>query len=313
MFNISLTREGNNLTYYEGSQLSSHGHGILGAIYVAKGLCPNATHHLLGGNLTAYTVTEYVGLFCTDAQSAGRYRIAVQANYAFGPFPDESATTSQGHVGPDHTPLAQNDPRALAKQQVGYGSYRLQVLHLPFLEGRVAPGESRPICAAYGQWRSFYVDTTSAADATLDIHLTGALSNVYVRANALPIRRTTAVAGSFDVIAPPRHATITASPCDVLTTTRWYFSTWMEAEGTALDQGVAPIVLNMEVALQDARLNLSEVVAPRIFGGRGYACCGAMRIFRLPQVRIWPHRPGGKRKVAIGRGGGLESYAMLGT
>eukprot|EP00966_Prymnesium_polylepis_P289880 6695882-Prymnesium_polylepis.1 len=40
----------------------------------------------------------------------------------------------------------------------------------------------------------------------------------------------------------------------------------------------------MNVTLRDATLQLGEVVQPRMVGGRGYACCGATRLFRLTQV-----------------------------
>mmetsp|Transcript_7215 Transcript_7215/g.16153 ORF Transcript_7215/g.16153 Transcript_7215/m.16153 type:complete len:822 (-) Transcript_7215:257-2722(-) len=287
--NVTFTREGSNLTYMAGSPttLRTNGHGLLGGVYVGRDVpCPNATLHDVAENFTALTISQRVGFFCTDAQTSGRYRFAVRAAEEFGPFPPASATTSQGKVGPLRTPLAQDDPNADAKEQTGYGSYRVQVVQLGYLEGRVAPGEPRPLCASYGQWRSFYIDTSGASDAVLDVQLssTSAISNIYVRAGATPVRSTVSTAGTYDALSPVGHALVTASPCDVLGVTRWHFSTWVEGEAIAAARGLTPQPLSLLVQLRDARLALSDQVTPRSSGGRGYACCGGMRLFRLPDV-----------------------------
>lgn len=49
-------------------------------------------------------------------------------------------------------------------------------------------------------------------------------------------------------------------------------------------QNLAPSEFSLSVRLRAANLSLSEQVTESSAGGRGYVCCGAMRLFRLPPI-----------------------------
>ena len=146
------------------------------------------------------------------------------------------------------------------------------VEHVAYLAGQMVAGETRPFCVSYGQWRTWYVDTTGEADAILLLQLSRSISSLYVRAFDPPTRTTLTAAGSYDVLAASHQQTVTASPCDVTSPTRWYFSSFLETEFYA--NGLTPGVLDVNLTLRDASLQLNEPVQPRRLGGRGFACCG---------------------------------------
>ena len=112
----------------------------------------------------------------------------------------------------------------------GCGHCHLQVEHVAFLAGPMVAGETRPFCVSYGQWRTWYVDTSGEADAVMMLQLSRAISSLYVKAFDPPTRTTPSAAGSYDVLAASHQQTVTASPCDVTAPTRWYFSSYLETE-----------------------------------------------------------------------------------
>lgn len=178
---------------------------------------------------------------------------------------------------PRPRPCAPPRPRRVRCAQ-GYGEYTLRVIHTAFFGGEVSSGEERPACVAYGQWRTYYVDSAGVGDATLEVRLDAHISSTVMRADA------PAALAAYDVRSPPRATLVTASPCDVTRPTRWHFAIYLAPEDEADDDGVAPTLVTLSIRLRDASLGLGDSVVPASDGGRGYACCGAVRVFRVPDI-----------------------------
>lgn len=179
------------------------------------------------------------------------------------------------------------------------GVYRLTVTKLEYIEGELLDGESRPGCVSYGQWRHFYIVTTSAADATLSVHATTTsgrgLGGVYVRQSARPTQTAyTALAERGAPASTPQRVTV--SPCALNTSTTWYISVYLEERQTAISRGVPPTSFVLSVHLEDSILHPSSraLVLPRGgdkplrpaagLNGDGFVCCGVSKYFLVPRV-----------------------------
>lgn len=288
---VKVARHGANLTFVDADgTVASNGQGLQGVVVrrrVSEG-CPTPSLHDLRVNVTDLTTTVEMPAFCTDAALAGDYRFGVLASAQFGPFYDFLPEASSGKVGPDRLPLTFYRPR---REQTAYGAYRLQVRHVAYFDGAMSSGEARPSCLSYGQWRSFHVDTTGEADATIEVAITKPNSGVYVRAG-LPSERLPSEA--YDVKSPSGALLVTGTPCDVVQPTRWHFSLYLASSeeqdaqaqaaairGESAAAAVHPSEFEVQVRLRPAQLGLGTAITPYSDGGRGFVCCGASRYFRV--------------------------------
>ena len=280
VLNLTISRVGPNLTHYNAlGQLLTNGNGMIGAVVrreVSQG-CPTDALQDQIVNISQYTTSVELPSFCTDASQAADYRFGVLAANDFGPFYSELPEASNGKVQPNGQPSTFYSPR---REQTNYGGYRIQVHHVAYFEGVMSAGETRRVCVAYGQWRSFYVETTGESDAVIEVAITQGVSAVYLRSGAPP----TLSPEVYDVKSPAGSPLATASPCDVLQATRWYFSLYLAAEQEAQSEQLAPSEFELQVNLRPAALRLGEPVTANDAGGRGFACCGAPRLFRVPNI-----------------------------
>lgn len=203
------------------------------------------------------------------------------ADDQFGPRPDWTFEGNWGLVGPDRQPLSQAafNPRTV---QPGYGAYTLRVQHVAYFAGGMSAGETRTGCLSYGQWRIYHIDTSGEFDSTFELAITDGISATYVRRSQPPTREP--AGGEYDVRSSAGMRLVTASACDVTAPARWYFALYLAGATEAAADGLAPSTFQLGVRLRSASLALGSEEAPWSRGGRGYACCGAMRYFRLPYV-----------------------------
>lgn len=304
---VNVTRTGNNLTQEIGeysckttsleraqvcNSLFTAGHGMQGRLVRTRGgPCPNRTHSDVNVSIHEYTETVSSSGFCTTAETAGTYRFAVVAADAFGPFYDQNSyADSEGMVGPDLYPLHPRDSRGALKRQPGYGHYEVDVHHKAYYAGALSSGEVRPTCLSYGQWRHFTIATSGPSDASLLLELTSRVSHVYLRSGAPPTARL------HDVRSPAAVQTVSGTPCDVVAPTVWHVALAMGSVDEADGHDVAPAEFAFRSTLESAVATLDVPIAPPAtthnatsgatteVGGRGYACCGATRHYRLPAV-----------------------------
>ena len=130
-------------------------------------------------NVTPMTVAIELPSFCTDLVDAGTYIVGVLSEAAFGPFDPSLPFSTYGKVGPDLQPLGFSNNRL---EQVGYGQYRLRIHHVSYYAGTISNGEVRGGCLAYGQWRTYHIDTVGENASVLEISLTSPISAIYARA-----------------------------------------------------------------------------------------------------------------------------------
>ena len=183
------------------------------------------------------------------------------------------------------------------------GVYRLTVTKLAYAEGLLLPGESRPGCVSYGQWRHFHIVTTGAQDATLSVHATAesgrGLGGLYVRQGLAPTEQAyAALAERGSPASTPQRVTV--SPCDLNVSTVWHVAVMLEDQATATSRGVPPTRFLLSVHLEDSLLGggtSRSRVLPRGgdragspaagASGDGFVCCGAFKYFLVP--RVPPH------------------------
>jgi hypothetical protein len=281
VLNVSLERRGNNLTWFNAEgRLGTNGHGLRGDLVRRRAShgCPTRLLHDQNISITEYLHAVELPAFCTDVPDVGEYIIGVLAADTFGPWGEDLPLQSWGQVGPDEQPLDHYAPR---REQTGWGGYRLRIHHVAYFAGVMSNGELRGACLSYGQWRSYYVDTTGEGDAVIEIGLTGAISSTYVRADAAP----TFSPEVYTVRSPAGALFVTASPCDVTSATRWHFSLYLAPEAEAAADHLMPAEFELKIDLRPSSLALAERVESMDAGGRGFACCGALRIFRLPAIQ----------------------------
>ena len=280
VLNVSVERTGDNLTWNDAfGRLGSNGQGLRGTVAMRRRSegCPSHSEYSAAVNVTDLTIGVELPAFCTEPGDAGDYVIGVLADEEFGPFYRTLPEASDGKVGPDLQPMSIYAPR---REQTAYGQYRIRVHHVAYFAGLMSEGEERGACISYGQWRSFYIDTSGEHDAVVEVSLSGQISSTYIRSGELP----TLAPPAFDVASPPGTTLVTASPCDASQPTRWHFSLYLAPEAEATAQGLAPSEFSVTVRLRAANLSLAQPVLSSSAGGRGYACCGAMRLFRLPPI-----------------------------
>ena len=285
VLNISVARIGHNLTWYDSTgQLGTNGHGFRGIAVRrrAEEGCPLRMFQDQAVNVTPMTVAIELPSFCTDLVDAGTYIVGVLSEAAFGPFDPSLPFSTYGKVGPDLQPLGFSNNRL---EQVGYGQYRLRIHHVSYYAGTISNGEVRGGCLAYGQWRTYHIDTVGENASVLEISLTSPISAIYARAGREVVQATATSYAQYDVRSPEGATVATASPCDVTGHTRWHVALLLENKETAVAKyDLQPSEFEMEVRLRPARLKRGTFVPPRGLGGRGFACCGATRYFRLSDV-----------------------------
>lgn len=282
VLNVSLERVGTNLTFYDVSgALGTNGHGLRGMLVrrrAAEG-CPTASDHDQGINLTEITVTEELRSFCTDTADTAEYIFGVLADLNFGPLDPELPDSSQGKVGPEGVPLGYVSS---ALERTGYGAYRLRVHHIAYLGGEISHNETRGACLSYGQWRTYFIDTSGEADAAVEVTFTAPFSATYMRAD-IDVSRAPALA--YDVASEPGNMVVSATPCDVTRPTRWHIAIRLGDETSASASQLVPAEFEMYVRLRSASVDVGGSVMPYEDGGRGFVCCGATRYFRLASIR----------------------------
>lgn len=178
------------------------------------------------------------------------------------------------------------------------GVYRLSVHHLQYAAGALLPGETRPGCVGYGQWRYYTIRTTGATDASLTVHVRAAsgrgVGGVYVRQGARPSESAyLAMAERGTPHSLPQLVTV--SPCDLNVSTVWHLGVMLEDQQTAVTRGVPPTQFSLSVNLENAVLDSKQgavnprggdtaALAAKGVGGDGFACCGAFKYFLVPSV-----------------------------
>ena len=282
VLNVSIERVGPNLTYIDASGVvGTNGHGMRGMVVrrrVSDG-CPSNFEYDMGVNITDVSIAEELRAFCTDAVDAAEYYFAVIADLTFGPNDPNLPDSAQGKVGPDGTPLGYSSP---SMERVAYGAYRIRVHHIAYSGGEVSHNETRGACLSYGQWRTYYIETSGIVDAALEISFTAPFSATYIRADANVSRAPALV---YDVASAARDLVVTATPCDVTRPTRWHIALSLADEATAQQQGVSPAEFDIHMRLRSAAVEVGTSVTPYDHGGRGFVCCGATRYFRLDNIR----------------------------
>lgn len=284
VLNVSLERTGPNLTWTDAlGRLGTNGHGMKGVVTMRKRShgCPTRNLHQGRVNVTDMTLGVELPAFCTDEEGAGDLVVGVLADETFGPTYTTLPEAFDGSVGPDGQPMAFGTPGLNTRMQTTYGNYRIRIHHTAYFAGNVSDGEERGACISYGQWRSYYIDTSGEHDAVLEVGLSGAISSTYIRSGVPP---TMLPMPLYDVRSPPATMLVTASPCDVSMPTRWHFSLYLAPLAEASSQSLEPTEFSISIKLRAANLSLGDRVVSNYEGGRGYVCCGAMRLFRLPPI-----------------------------
>lgn len=246
---VKLHRVGNNLT--------GTGRGLVGAMYsgVRPQLPPASFERKVAiGNSTIVAPITYD---CTDETQVGQYVLAVVAG-----------GTADGGFG------AEED---LARPAPGRGRFRLDVRHAQYHSGETWSGDSRGGCVTYGQVRTYTINGSSL-DPGMTLHVEMSKGNVsFMRARC---------AECDWVEARPPVTALVASPCQLRNGTSWDIAVGMEDYTPSTIAELAPAEFDISFSLRPGMLLGGGRIEPRSLGGDGYACCGALHTWMLPDVPL---------------------------
>ena len=174
----------------------------------------------------------------------------------------------------------------------GRGTFELSIRHRRFAGGMIDGGYSeRGGCVAYDQTRTYYLQSSGPGDGNLYVALSPSADPVSGYNNSGNVSMLRARCGGCPWVEAQSNmlsvggvTAIAASPCDLRNASFWTVEVSLAAYVPATLAGLGRTEFAIVLELQNATADSGMRIAPRSEGGRGYACCGVLKTFLLPNV-----------------------------
>ena len=126
---------------------------------------------------------------------------------------------------------------------------------------------------------NLYVALSPSADPVSGYNNSGNVSMLRARCGGCPW-----VEAQSNMLSVGGVTAIAASPCDLRNASFWTVEVSLAAYVPATLAGLGRTEFAIVLELQNATADSGMRIAPRSEGGRGYACCGVLKTFLLPNV-----------------------------